>query len=223
MTRRSNARIAGVAFLLYIVAGLTAMVLSRNATAGEGTVAKLASIARHAGEFRVSLVLVFIGCFCALALAVTLWSITRDVDPDLAMMILVCRAAEGVVGALSLERAAAKLWLATASGAAMPDPAAAAALGAVLLKLPASAAVPATFFAVGSAIFSYLLVRGRLVPVWLAWMGVVASLILIVCLPFELARLLPSAIGQAMWIPMLLFEVTLGLRLIVKGVAARAG
>jgi hypothetical protein len=222
MTRRSNARIAGVAFLLYIVTGLTAMVLSRNATAGEGTPEKLASIARHAGEFRVSLVLVFVGCFCALALAVTLCSITREVDPDLAMMILVCRAAEGVVGAQSLQRATGRLWLATASGAAAPDPAAAAALGAVLLKLPAGMAVPATFFAVGSAIFSYLLVRGRLVPAWLAWTGVVASLILIVCLPFELAGILPAAIGQAMWIPMLLFEVTLGFWLIAKGVAARA-
>jgi Domain of unknown function (DUF4386) len=222
MTSRSNARIAGVAFLLYIVTGLTAMVLSRNATAGEGTPEKLASIARHAGEFRVSLVLVFVGCFCALALAVTLCSITREVDPDLAMMILVCRAAEGVVGALSLQRATGRLWLATASGAAAPDPAAAAALGAVLLKLPAGMAVPATFFAVGSAIFSYLLVRGRLVPAWLAWTGVVASLILIVCLPFELAGILPAAIGQAMWIPMLLFEVTVGFWLIAKGVAARA-
>lgn len=222
MTRRTNARIAGVAFLLYIVTALTAMFLSRNATAGEGTAAKLANIAQHAAGFRVSLVLVLLGCFCALALAVTLYSITRDVDPDLAMMILVCRAAEGVTGAVSLDRATGQLWLATASGAAAPDPAASAALGAVLLKLPDSMAVPASFFAVGATIFSYLLLRGRLVPAGLAWLGIVASVIVVVCLPIELAGVLPAVIAQAMWIPMLLFEVPLGIWLIVKGVAPRA-
>jgi hypothetical protein len=222
MTRRTNARIAGLAFLLYIATGLAAMVLSRNASGGEGTAARLANIAQHAAEFRVSLVLGFFGCFCALALAVTLYSITRNEDPDLAMMILVCRAAEGVTGAVSLERATGQLWLATASGAAAPDPAASAALGAVLLKLPGGMAIPATFFAVASTIFSYLLLRGRLVPAWLAWVGVVASVLLIVGLPLELAGVLPSMIAQAMWIPMLLFEVPLGVWLIVKGVTPRA-
>ena len=222
MTTRTNARIAGLAFLLYIVTGLAAMFLSRSALAGEGTAAKLASIAQHAAGFRAHLVLVLIGCFCALALAVTLYSITREVDPDLALMILVCRTAEGVVGGISLDRGMGQLWLATASGAAAPDPAAATALGAVLLKLPDSMAVPAVFFAVGSLIFSFLLLRGRLVPAWLAWVGVVASVVVVVCLPIELAGLLPAVVAQAMWLPMLVFEVTLAVRLIVKGVDRRS-
>lgn len=216
MTRRTNARIAGLAFLLYIAAGLTALVLTRGA--GEGIAERLANIALHATQLRVALVLELLECFCALALAVTLYSITRDVDPDLAMMILVCRVAEGVSGAVSLERAAARLWLATVSGTAAPDPSAMAALGAVVLKLPGSMAIGASFFAVASAIFSYLLLRGRLVPAWLAWVGIAASILLVVCLPFELARVLPAAIAQAMWIPMLVFEVPLGVWLIAKGV-----
>jgi hypothetical protein len=218
MTRRTNARIAGLAFLLYIAAALTGMILSRGASAGEGTAAKLANIAQHATQFRVALVLEFFGCFCALVLAVTLYSITREVDPDLAMMILVCRAAEGISGAVSLERAVARLWLATVSGAAAPDPSAMAALGAVVLKLPESMAIGASFFAVASTIFSYLLLRGRLVPAWLARVGIAASILLVVCLPFELARVLPAALSQAMWIPMLFFEVPLGVWLIARGV-----
>lgn len=222
MTRKTNARIAGLAFLLYIAAALTGMVLSRGASAGEGTAAKLANIAQHATQFRVALVLEFLGCLCALALAVTLYSITREVDPDLAMMILVCRAAEGISGAVSLERTVAQLWLATVSGNAAPDPTAMAALGAVVLKLPGTMAIGGTLFAVASTIFSYLLLRGRLVPAWLAWVGIAASILLVVCLPFELARVLPAAISQAMWIPMLFFEVPLGVWLIVKGVQPRA-
>ena len=44
MTRTSNARIAGVTFLIYIMTGVTSMVLSGQTTAGaEGTTEKLAS------------------------------------------------------------------------------------------------------------------------------------------------------------------------------------
>src|SRR5262245_40842074 len=149
MTRRMNARLAGWAFLVYIAADFPGMILAGNASRGEGIAEKLASVAQHASELRVALVLFMVGNFCALVLAVTLWAITRDQDPDLAMLVLVCRTAEGVVGGISLERTAGRLWLATATGAAAPDPAAASALGAVLLKLPASAAIGATFFAVG--------------------------------------------------------------------------
>ena len=120
MTRRTNARVAGFTFLLYIAVALTGMVLSNRAVSGEGIAAKLASIAQHASEMRVAVVLDMLSCFCALVLAVTLYAITRDFDPDLAMLVLVFRTAEGVIGAVSLPRALERLWLATAAGADAP-------------------------------------------------------------------------------------------------------
>ncbi len=166
MTRRTNARVAGFAFLIYIAVALTGMVLENRAASGEGAAAKLASIARHASGMRVAVVLAMLGCFCALVLAVTLYAITRDQDPDLAMLVLVFRAAEGTIGAVSLSMPLGLLWLATANGASAPDPAAASGLGAVLLNLESSiSTLTAAFFAVGSLVFSYLLVRGRIVPV----------------------------------------------------------
>jgi len=222
MTRRTNARIAGLTFLLYIAVAFPGMVLLR-AAAGEGIAAKLAGIAEHASEVRVAIVLLLIGNFCALVLAVTLYSITRDQDPDLAMMVLTCRTAEGVIGAVSLPRIAGWLWLATAAGAGAPDPATTRVLGAFLLQLPSwSTSIGATFFAVGSTAFSYLLLRGRMVPVALAWVGVLASILLVVCLPLELAGFLHGPITQLMWLPMLAFEVPLGFWLIIKGAAAPA-
>src|SRR6266540_501370 len=104
MTRTSNARIAGIAYLLYIAVGLTSMQLSNRATSGDGMTAKLASMAVHAADVRLAAVLSLIGCFCALVLAVTLYAITRDQDRDLAMLVLVFRAAEGVIGAVSLTK-----------------------------------------------------------------------------------------------------------------------
>ncbi len=220
MTRRSSSRLAGVAFLVYIAAAFSGMILEGKASGGQGAAAKLASIAQHAGQMRAAVLLQLVGCFCALVLAVTLYAITRDRDQDVALLAMVCRIAEGVIGAVSLPRMAGRLWLATAAGAEAPDPATAAAAGASLFGLPGwGANLGATFFAVGSTLFAWLLLRGRIVPTALAWLGVAASLIVLSILPFELVGLAGSPITDFMWIPMLVFEVSLALWLIVKGAA----
>jgi hypothetical protein len=220
MTRRTNARIAGFAYLFYIAVAFPSLMLLERATSGTGIAAKLQGIAQHAPDVRLAVVLSFAGCFAALVLAVTLWAITRDQDPDLAMLALICRVGEGVSGAVGIPMTLGLLWLATATGPEAPDPAAAQALGAFLLR--ETPFVSATFFAVGSSIFSWLLLRGRMVPVPLAWLGVVASVPLVVLLPLQLTVTFGGLIDWLMWMPMLVFEVTLALWLIIKGVATPA-
>jgi hypothetical protein len=218
MTRATNARIAGFTFLAYIAAGITSMVLFRRAAGGVGVAAKLAGIAAHATDAGVLVVLGLVQCFSALVLGVTLYAITRDQDRDLAMLGLVCRVGEGVIAALSIPAMLALFWLATASGAGAPDTAATHALAAYLLR--DDVALTATFFAVGSTAFAYLLLRGRMIPVPLAWLGVVASALLVVGLPLQLAGWVYGPITSVMWLPMLAFEVPLGLWLLARGVAA---
>jgi hypothetical protein len=74
------------------------------------------------------------------------------------------------------------------------------------------------FFAVGSTCFTYLLLRGRMIPVALAWLGVIASVLLVVCLPLQLAGSLPNSMKMIIFLPMLVFEVTLAVWFFVKGV-----
>ena len=218
MTRRTNARVAGLTFLLYIAVAFPAMVLLGRATRGEGTAAKLAGIAAHAGDVRVVVALSLLSSFAALVLAVTLYAITRDEDADLAMLGLTCRVGEGVLSGVSILVTMGLLWLGTSSGADV-QPAAANALGAFLLKVNGwSTSVGATFFAVGSTLFAWLFVRGRIVPVPLAWLGLVASILVVVGLPAQLLGLITGpAADLYMWLPMLVFEVTLALWLIFKG------
>jgi hypothetical protein len=216
MTRRTNARIAGFTFLFYIAVAFPSMVLFDRATRGVGIAAKLAGLAQHSTDVRVAVVLSLAGCFAALVLAVTLWAITREQDPDLAMLALTCRVAEGVSGAVSIPATLGLLWLATATGANAPDPAAAQALGAFVLQQ--NPLVGATFFAVGSTLFSFLLLRGRMVPVPLAWLGVAASVLLVVGLPLQLGGFLHGPVTRLMWLPMAAFEIPLGLWLLIKGV-----
>ena len=163
MTRTTNARIAGVTFLFYIAAGLASLVLAGNAPA--------------------TAVLALMTSFSALVLGVTLYAITREQDPDLAMLGLTCRVMEAVPGHGEI------------------------------------------FFAVGSALFSWLLLRGRMIPVGLAWIGVIASVLLVMLLPLQIAGFFggpgawSSPVTWAVWLPMLVFELVLAAWLITKGVA----
>ena len=82
-------------------------------------------------------------------------------------------------------------------------------------------AFTATFFAVGSTLFSYLFLRGRMIPMPLAWLGVVGSALLVVGLPLQLAGFFRGLGAQLMWLPVAVFELTLGPWLLIKGVGTR--
>lgn len=110
--------------------------------------------------------------------------------------------------------------LAKGGGGGAPDSPAAHVLAAYLLR--GDLAFTATFFAVGSTLFCYLFLRGRMIPLPLAWLGVVASVLLVVVLPLQLAGFLRGPVTAFVWLPMLAFEVPLALWLMLKGVAAPA-
>jgi hypothetical protein len=222
MTRRTNARIAGFTYLLYIAVAFPAMVLFDKATRGESTASQLATIAQHSTSLRVTILLGLVSCFCALVLAVTLYGITRDEDRELAMLAFACRVGEGLVAAVPFTTLGL-LWLATSTGPTAPDVPSANALAGYLLKVGTwETTTAALLFAVGSTLFSYLLLRGRMIPVALAWLGVFGSALPVVILPLQLAGFVTSSIIQLVWIPVAVFEITLAFWLIIKGVAAPA-
>mgnify|MGYP001552638521 CR=1 FL=1 len=220
-SRQFYARLAGFTILFYIAAGLTSVVLYSQATSAEGTNETLVRISEHASAVRVTILLELLESFSALVLAVTLYGITRFVNHELAMLALACRVCEGVLGALGIRNTLGLLWLAK-TGAGAGAPVAADSLGAFLLMPAQSAMIGAPFFAVGSMIFSYLLLRGRIVPAPLAWLGVLASVLLVVGLPLQLADFFKGPITWYMWLPMLAFQIPLGLWLLIKGVAMPA-
>lgn len=163
-SRPIYARVAGFTFLVYIAAGITSMNL--------------------ADQSPIINVLSLLMSFSALVLGVTLYAITRDQGPVLAMLALLCRVLEAVPVAES-----------------------------------------ANFFAVGSTLFCWLLLRGRMIPVSLAWLGLLASVLLVVVLPLQMAGLFGGATNWSSsadwlpWVPMLVFEVVFALWLLFKGVA----
>jgi hypothetical protein len=217
MTRRTNARIAGFTFLFYIAVGVTQMILS-GATRAEGTAARLALFALHAPQVRFNILLTLLTSLSAFALAVSLYGLTRDEDPDLAVLAFACRVGEGLVAAIAPIATLGLLWLAAGTVPGAADSSAANVLGGFLLQARGwNTTVGATLFAAGSTLFSWLLVRGRMIPVPLAWLGVVASVLLLVGLPLQLAGFLAGPVLQFMWLPMAAFEIPLGFWLLIKG------
>ena len=221
MTRTTNARIAGSTFLVYIVVGVTSMALVHSP--GSASIAeKLANTAEHAVLVRVNLLLGLLQILCAFVLGTTLYSITRDEDSDIALLGLVFRVSEGLMAVFGIRRSVETLWLAQASGAKTPDAVTVQTLGEYFLNA-SGANLGAIFFAFGSLMFSYLFLRGRMIPIWLAWLGVLASILLAVVLPLQLGGFLTGSLVNYMWIPMAAFEIPLGFWLIFKGVRNEVG
>ncbi len=157
------ARLAGFTFLFYIVAGITSLAIGNQA--------------------RITDLLSLLQNLSALVLGVTLYLLTREQGPALALLALACRMMEAIHDQSEI------------------------------------------FFALGSLLFCVLLLRGRVIPVGLAWLGVIASALLVAVLPLQLAGLLGGSMSWGasvtwlVWLPMLVFEVTLALWFIVKGVS----
>ena len=219
MTRRSSSRLAGFMFLFYIAVAITEMVLAGKVSGAGGTAGKLASIAAHVPLMRVVIILLLLEIFAAVFLGVALYALTRDVDHDLAVLALMCRMIEAAAGVVP---AIAKLGLlsvattaATATGA---EAATASAVGALLLRAGGwSFTVGATAFSVGSTIFAWLFLRARSIPLWLAWVGLAGSLLMVVILPLDGLRMISTTVVSISWIPLFVFEVTLGFWLLIKG------
>ena len=222
MTRNTNARVAGFTYLFYAAIGICIEVLMHQARGVDGGAAELVRIGQYATNVRLAILMVLLECVSALVLGVTLYGITRDQDHELAMMALVCRVAEGVLGTLNIPKYLALLWLAKpGSGTGAPDITTTNALRTFLLMPVPSVPLGAIFFAVGSTIFSYLLLRGRMVPVAIAWMGVFASGLLAVALPLQLASFPTGPLtGYYQWLPALVSQTMLALWLLIKGVAS---
>lgn len=217
MTRRTNAKIAGYTFLAYIVIGISQMIIAPDLPGTDQMAARLQSMAQHESIIRLNMTLGLVTGFIAIALGIGLYGITRDEDHDLALFALSCRVVEGASVVIPIMATLGLLWLADNQTAQSPE--AALVLGGFFDKLKGWVVTfAATFFAVGSTIFCWLLLRGRMIPNALSWLGLVASILLVIALPLQLAGITSPKVVMILWVPMAAFEIPLGLWLIIKGV-----
>ena len=214
MTLRTTAKVAGFAYLLYIAAGMANEFFIGRASDAQGIAATLGQLAAHVTDLRLTILFKLLECLSAFVLAATLYGITREQDHELAMLGLVCRAAEGAILAVSIRMNLGLLWLVD-HRIGMDAQTTNAVAATLLMPNPPLAAV---FFAVGSTIFAALMLRGRMIPAPLAWLGVVSSALLAIAVPLQLAGWASGRVVGAFWVLALVYALVIGVWLIVKGV-----
>ena len=215
MKQRTEAGIAGCAYLAYIVFTMSSSILFAKATAGADISQKLSSLQNMIGTARVTVLLDLSQTVCALVLAVTLYRLVKPTDPTLALLAMFFRVGEGLLGYLPLLGKLELIKLATASPGT--NPLAQLPLANEILHRPDD--VFSQFcFVVGGFLFACLFLRGRLIPRWLASIGVITIGMQLICVPLRIATLISASIVDRMWLAILLYEIPLGIWLIAKGV-----
>jgi hypothetical protein len=216
VTQRNDARLAGVLYLSYIALNMASAILFGRAAAGADIVQRLANIQRMIAEVRVSILLDLLQILCAVGLAVTLYRLTSGVDRTVATIAMLFRAGEGLLGASYIGGQVRLMHLA----AAVPDHSATAALfGSYIFNRP-DAEFSEFCFVVGGFLFAYLLLRGRLIPSSLAWIGVISIGAQAVCVPLQIAGFIHESIVDRIWLLIMCYEIPLGLWLIARGIKA---
>ena len=216
MTQRRDARLAGCAYLAYILFAMSSSILFAKASAGGDVSQTLSTLSRMIWTARVTVLLDLLCPVCALVLAATLYGLVKTVDPTVALLAMLFRLGEGVLGALPQIGKLELIQLATHRTVGAAITSGDLALGNELLHRPDND-FSAFFFVVGGFLFAYLFLRGRLIPRWLAWIGVVTIGVQLIGIPLHIATMVPGSIVNWLWFPILLYEVPLGIWLIAKG------
>ncbi|BCB74038.1 hypothetical protein GCM10022251_11560 [Phytohabitans flavus] len=207
------ARIAGFLYLTIIVTSLLSLlaVESRLVVAGDR-----AETARRIADsdllYRAGLVYDLAMFASVVALAWSLFVILRTVHRDLALLALLWRMAEAVVGAVTILFGVLAALLAAEPDA---DPAL---VDAMLTARDTGFDVTIVFLCLGTILNCALLYRARLIPRALSGLGVGAFALMLVGAAAGL--LLPEHKDALMaaWAPGIVFEVAIGAWLLAKGV-----
>ena len=217
MTQRAEGKLAGYAYLAYIVCAMSAAILARKATAGEDTSQMLSALRSTIALAQVTVLLDLLQIVCAVVLAVTLYRLSRKVDATLALLAMAFRFGEGMAGFVPLLSKLELMKLATTSNPMCASSAGCLAVAGEIFHRPDDL-FGQLCFVVGGFLFAYLLLVGRLIPPWMAWTGVITIGLQLVCVPLYVATLLPGRVVNWVWFPILLYEIPLGMWLIRRGV-----
>lgn len=210
-------RVAGFAFLFLIATILVSGVVGGGVRTTSGLSETLASVAENAARIRLGLVLTVVASITTLVLAAMLYAMVVRQDRNLAILALSCRAVEAGLYAVGM---LATLALLSPSQHPPQDASSARALVDLMWDVPPmSTNIGSTFFAAGSTLYCYLLLKARVIPVPLAVIGVVGSLLILVGVPVQTAFGNQTFTGPsaAIWIPIGVFEISTGGWLLFKG------
>ena len=216
------ARVAGLAYLVIAVSGVLygALIESKLIVSGNDA-ATAANIIAHESLFRVGIVLVLIIYVSVVVASWALYVILRTVHENLALLALLFRSAEAIVGAATVLTSFAVISILGGQGAASalaPEQLQALA-GRFIDVRTAGLDIVLILIGLGATVFCYLLFESKYIPRPLAAWGIFTYLsMLVLALVSILFPNHPLMLETVLYSVGAFFELTFGLWLLFKGV-----
>ncbi|RLB36686.1 MAG: DUF4386 domain-containing protein [Deltaproteobacteria bacterium] len=216
------ARVAGAAYLVITIVALLYGILVESKLVVSGNDAATATnILANESLFRTGIVLVLIIYVSVVVASWALYVILRTVHKNLALLALLLRSAEAIVGAATVLLSFAVLYVLGGNGPSSAfEPEQLHALAGRFLDVrSAGLDIVLIFIGLGATIFCYLLFKSRYIPKPLAAWGILTYLSM---LSLALVSILfpnhPLMLEHVLYGVGALFELVFGLWLVFKGV-----
>lgn len=219
--QRTAAKVSGTLYLLLMLTGVWAEFFARAPLIVAGDAAATAAhIAAAESLFRAGMVANLVTFAGTVPLLVALYVIVEPINRAVALLAVAWRVVETAVLAMIAMIDFAVLRLLAGTGYLQPiETEQLQALARVLLALHSDGyRIGVVFLGLGSALFAYLLLKSRYVPAALALWGMFASTLLAATtLAIMLVPALAPLAIPGYYLPMMSFEIALGLWLVSKG------
>jgi hypothetical protein len=216
------ARVAGVAYLVIaIVAVLYGALVESQLIVSGNDAATAHNILANESLFRIGIVLVLIIYVSVVVASWALYVILRTVHKNLALLALLLRSAEAVVGAATVLISFAVLFVLDGNGPSNAfEPEQLHALAGRFLDVrTAGLDIVLVFIGLGATIFCYLLFKSKYIPRWLAAWGMFTYLsMLFLALVSILFPNHPLMLEYVLYSVGGLFELVFGVWLLFKGI-----
>lgn len=222
-TALSYARVAGLAYAYIIItAPISAMMIDARLIIAGDDAATVANITEHGLLFRISIVLTLFMYSVVVVLAHALYVVLRRVNENLALLAMLLRLAEAIVGVATVLPGIAVVLLLTDSGYATTfQPQQLHALVGLLLDLRvAGMDLVLVLIGLGGTLFCSLFFKSRLIPRPLAAWGIYTYASMVVLATISI--LIPNhstVLEVIIYGPGALFELIIGLWLLIKGIS----
>ncbi len=225
MTKFDIGRVCGFLFLFVLLTSAISGGLWSTPLDPAETTDALTAIADGAGQFRASIVIDLVSHVCIIALAGALFLSFSSHNKPLALIGTLWRVVEGII--LALNEMVNSVLLVVAQefvSATGTEAVALETLGRTLLFTEQwSYGIGMTFFALGSLMFAILFVIKQPVPLPLAWLGAVASFIVVaetwlgLAVPSYLFGASSNPFLIVLFLPIMIYEIVLGIWLLRGG------
>ncbi len=221
-SQQKAAKIAGFMYLIIIITSILSMIFIDSKLTVEGDVAATVhNIMANESLFRIQAAYDLIMFASVVILALALYITLKPVSRNLALLALFWRLGEAILGGVTVLSSLIVLLLIKGGGFSTAfGPEQLQALAGLTLDIRwAAFSIVFVFLGLGSIVFFYLFFKSNYIPRILAGFGMFSFLVLLIY-PF-VDILLPnyaSAIKIICFVPATLFELIIGLWLLLKGI-----